>query len=103
MLNSFEKYPEFLIRLQPGQLEEWQAPTLRSQYRERLAHDAGLDDEARRPAQASPLSARVPFDLGVWFIKAGCRLQRLGFGRLGAQSANSARRGPGPTPAIPAC
>lgn len=46
----------------------------------RLAHDL-----PRGPSW----TARLALYAGAWMVKAGCRLERLGFGRLGALPAGS--------------
>jgi hypothetical protein len=89
MVSPFDRYPEFFVRQQSDSLDEWQRPTAQSAHRARLAHDAGGNRQPSRLVHASPVTARFSLDLGALLVKVGCRLERAGFSRLGAQSASS--------------
>ena len=54
---------------------------------EQMLDEAAEERFANRFDKAPSRTARLSFDFGAWLVKAGCRLERLGFARFGAQTA----------------
>ena len=54
-----------------------------------LRPDSNVARRTREIPQEPSWTARLILNVGAWLVKAGCRLERLGFGRLGSQPAGS--------------
>ena len=98
MLGPYDQDPMVYDKKYRNSFLEWEYPrharislplSLGNEHQEQLILDSEVDRRTRDLPQGPSWTARFTLNFGAWLVKAGCRLERLGFGRLGSLPAGS--------------
>jgi hypothetical protein len=98
MLGPYDQDRMVYDRKQHNQFLQWEYPdhdrpslpaSLGTERQAQLIKEADIERRVRDLPRRPSWTARFTLKAGAWLVKAGCRLERLGFGRFGAQSTNS--------------